>query len=254
MTKIFGKLAVCVIIIFRKWSAKTKFRKDFNKFRELSTNNERDLPLRWEERLPCLNDRTSITEFDRHYVFHLAWAARILAATIPSQHVDISSSLAFCTLVSAFMPVRFYDYRPAILGLTNLDCNPADLLALPFDSQSVDSVSCMHVVEHVGLGRYGDPLDPEGDLKSIAELKRILAVNGNLLFVVPIGRPRIMFNGHRIYTYKQIISYFKGLDLVEFALIPDNPNDGGILTNATKEMADAQSYGCGCFWFKRITQ
>jgi hypothetical protein len=111
----------------------------------------------------------------------------------------------------------------------------------------------MHVVEHVGLGRYGDQLDPDGDLKAIAELKRVLAVNGNLLFVLPIGgTPRIMFNAHRIYSYSQISKLFFDFEMVEFALVPDDPKDGGLIMNASKEMTDAQSYGCGCFWFRKL--
>jgi hypothetical protein len=111
----------------------------------------------------------------------------------------------------------------------------------------------MHVVEHVGLGRYGDPLDYDGDLKAISELKRVLAEGGDLLFVVPIGKPKIMFNAHRIYSYDQIIGYFSEFKLIEFALIPDDPNDGGLINNASKDMADKQEYGCGCFHFRRMT-
>jgi len=230
-----------------------RFLKEYLIFRRLLAASKRPAMLRWKDRFPLLKDRTATTGFDRHYVFHPAWAARILAATRPAEHVDVSSSLHFCSIVSAFLPVRFYDYRPAVLGLDNLHCDSADILHLPQADQSVASLSCMHVVEHVGLGRYGDPLDPEGDLKAIAELKRVLAINGNLLFVVPIGKERIMFNAHRIYTYEQVTGYFSDFKLNDFSLIPDDPESGGLLLNATKEMSDAQSYGCGCFWYTRIT-
>jgi ubiquinone/menaquinone biosynthesis C-methylase UbiE len=146
--------------------------------------------------------------------------------------------------------VRFYDYRRADLQLGNLTSDAADLLALPFADGSIESLSCMHVVEHIGLGRYGDSLDPDGDLKAISELKRVLAPEGNLLFVVPIGKPMIMFNAHRIYSYEQVMSYFSELELKEFALIPDNPSEGGLIHDAIKEQADRQTYACGCFWFR----
>jgi hypothetical protein len=228
-----------------------QFKAEFENFRAIAQGSERNFPMNWEDRFPCLNDKTAATEFDRHYVFHPAWAARILAATMPAKHVDISSSLYFCSIVSAFIPVRFYDYRPASLGLDNLTSEAVDLLALPFADGSVASLSCMHVVEHVGLGRYGDPLDPDGDLKAMAELNRVLAQSGSLLFVVPVGKSKIMFNAHRIYAYDQVMDGFPKLKLKEFALIPDNPKDGGLVRHATKEMADAQQYGCGCFWFER---
>lgn len=235
----------------RKIASISSFLGDFNKFRRLATSREERFPLLWQNRQPFLNDKTANTGFDRHYIYHPAWAARVLAQTRPAFHIDISSSLHFCTLVSAFIPVKFYDYRPANVQLSNLSSEAADLLALPFADESIASLSCMHVVEHIGLGRYGDPLDPDGDLKAIAELKRVLVPGGSLLFVVPVGRPRIVFNAHRIYAYEQAHGYFAELVLREFALIPDDARDGGLISNASPAMADRQIYGCGCFWFTK---
>jgi len=136
--------------------------------------------------------------------------------------------------------------------LDGLSFESADVTNLPFKDKSIHSLSCMHVVEHVGLGRYGDPLDYDGDLKAISELQRVLAEGGNLLFVVPIsGKQRIEFNAHRVFSYQQIIDGFKELRLQEFALIPDNHNTGDLLINASRKIADLQQCGCGCFWFVR---
>jgi SAM-dependent methyltransferase len=227
------------------------FWRDYVMFKRMASRSKTRFTMRWQDRYACLYDRTASTPFDRHYLYHIAWASRILARTNPELHIDISSSLNFCTVVSAFIPVKFYDFRPADLQLTNFSAEQADLIALPFPDQGVSSLSCMHVIEHIGLGRYGDKLDPDGDLKAIRELQRVLKQNGSLLFVVPIGKPRIQFNAHRIYSYQQISGYFQGFRLEEFALIPDRPEDGGLIIGASKEMADAQTYGCGCFWFKK---
>lgn len=225
------------------------FRKEFSNFKVQSLKTKSRFSVQWSDRYPCLDDKTSATNFDRHYVYHTAWAARVLADIKPEYHVDISSSLYFCSILSAFVPVRYYDYRPAELRLSNLSSEAADLHALPLESGSIKSISCMHVVEHIGLGRYGDSLDPDGDLKAIVELERVLAEGGSLLFVVPIGLPRIMFNAHRIYSYDQIIGYFSRLELREFTLIPDQPQNGGLIRNASKAQANNEIYGCGCFWF-----
>jgi SAM-dependent methyltransferase len=225
------------------------FVRDFKMYQRLASANTDRFTTHWNERRPFLNDKTAHTGFDRHYIYHPAWAARVLARTRPALHIDISSTLHFCTIVSAFIPVKFYDYRPANLHLSNLSSDFADLLALPFADNSVASLSCMHTIEHVGLGRYGDPIDPDADLKAIAELKRVLAPGGSLLFVTPIGKPRVVFNAHRIYAYDQVLSYFADLTLKEFALVPDQALLGGLLLDAPKGLADEQSYGCGCFWF-----
>jgi SAM-dependent methyltransferase len=227
----------------------------FARFGEMARSSARFPEMNWADRLPCAADATAHTAFDRHYVYHTAWAARVLARLrpTPTEHVDIASSLYFASIASAFVPVRHYDFRPPDLHLPNLACARADLTHVPFASGSIASLSCMHVVEHVGLGRYGDPLDPDGDAAAMNELSRVLAPGGHLLFVVPVGRPRIQFNAHRIYSFDQVRASFAPLDLVEFSLVPDraDPDGSALIENATKEQSDRQRYGCGCFWFRR---
>ncbi len=222
-----------------------EFFGDFRKFRKFSDDR---FSVNLKDIYPCLKDKTSITPFDQHYIYHPAWAARVLARTRPEFHVDISSKLSFSTIVSAFVPVKFYDYRPADMKLSGLESAFADLNKLPFEDDSQPSISCMHTIEHIGLGRYGDVIDPQGDLKAINELKRVVRPGGDVLFVTPVGIPRIEYNAHRVYSYDQIISYFAPLQLIEFALIPD---EGGFIDNADAALAAKQNYGCGCFWFKK---
>lgn len=226
------------------------FISDFLKFKNKSKIETR-FTLKWKDKYPQLFDKTNYTDFDTHYIYHPAWAARKISEIKPSKHIDISSILSFATMLSAFVPVEFYDYRPANIKLSNLTSKKADLMSLPFENNRVESISCMHTIEHVGLGRYGDPIDPDGDIKAMKELSRVLAINGTLLFVTPIGKPRIQFNAHRIYSYDQIISYFPDLTLKEFSLLTDDGLQEGITYNASKELADKQTYGCGLFWFTK---
>ena len=228
----------------RGWA---RFKRDFAEF---STRADGRFALEWERRQPCLNDATLSEGFDAHYIFHTAWAARRVAQLRPAKHIDIASSLYFCSLVSAFVPFEYFDYRPPTIGVSNLTCGRADLTALTFADCSVESLSCMHVVEHVGLGRYGEPIDPGGDLRAMRELQRVLAPGGSLLFVVPVGKPRILFNAHRIYSHAQVVAGFPELRLAQFALVPDFPRVE-LVENALAELADEQTYGCGCFHFVR---
>jgi SAM-dependent methyltransferase len=234
----------------RKQQQKAEYRREFEQFRQLATEAGGRLSVEWEDRYPCLDDKSAKTRFDRHYVYHTAWATRVLARTKPELHIDVSSSVYFSALASAIVPVRQYEFRPPELQLDGLEVVQGDLMKLPLEDHSVKSLSCMHVVEHVGLARYGDPMDADGDLKAIAELKRVLAPGGQLLFVVPAGRPRIEFNAHRIYSFEQIRELFKEFELQEFALIPDKAETGHLVYSASPELCAAQKYACGCFLFK----
>ena len=225
------------------------FRDEFDQFADLAGSSPR-LPVRPDEMKPYLSDRAGVTPIDRHYIYHPAWAARVLARTRPSKHVDISSIVSFGTVVSAFVPVEFYDFRPAPVKLHGLHAGAADLTRLHFPSNSIASLSCMHVIEHVGLGRYGDPLDPDGDLKAIGELVRVLAPGGDLLVATPVGRPRVVFNAHRVYDHEAFARYFAPLELVEFALVEEG-GEGGLIVAPPPERVRAESYACGCFWFRK---
>jgi SAM-dependent methyltransferase len=244
--------------VFKDWVGhRRKFRrfhKEFLSFSQLQARSGRKFEVSWDDRWPCLDDATQTTPFDKHYLFHLAWAARVLARTRPAKHVDVSSALQFASMVSAFVPTEYYEFRPVSLGLDGLTTRAADITHLPIEGRSVSSLSCMHVVEHIGLGRYGDALAPDADLAAMDELSRVLAPGGNLLFVVPVGAPRIQFNAHRIYSYNHIVTGFGALRLVEFALIPDHDDPQGIVVNAPSELVEKQRYGCGCFWFQAPSQ
>lgn len=231
--------------------ASRRFVRDFEQFRGMASEVDRRFVVRWEDRLPCLADAGRATRVDRHYVYHTAWAARLLARLQPARHYDFSSLHYFATLVSAFVPVTYCEFQPGGIRLPGLRSLAANLLSLPFVDDSLPSMSCMHVLEHLGLGRYGDPLDPQADRKAAAELRRVLTPGGMLIVVVPVGRPALRFNAHRVYSHGQVLDMFEGLQLLTSALIPDSAATGNIIPDPTPELIAAQRYGCGCFLFTK---
>jgi hypothetical protein len=150
------------------------FAKEYRAFKDLWDRALRPFFMTEENLYPCLDDRSAQAPFDRHYTYHPAWAARVLAGTRPARHEEVESILSFAAVVSAFTPVEDLDIGPAPPTLDNLQTAALDLLNLDRADASIESISCMHVIEHIGLGRYGDLLDP-GDRKAIRELMRVLA-------------------------------------------------------------------------------
>lgn len=225
-------------------SKSSSFERQLKSYRELDKKPR--FSINQQDMLPVLYEATEETNFDAHYIYHPAWAARIVKQINPAKHIDISSTLHFCTQLSAFVPTEFYDYRPAKLKLDNLQSGRADLTKLFFKDNSIESLSCMHTIEHVGLGRYGDEMDPDGDIKAINELKRVVKPGGSLLLVSPVGLPRIQFNAHRIYSFEMIHEHFKDFELKNFSLVMD---DKSFLTDPETAIVNKQRYGCGCFWY-----
>jgi len=223
------------------------FLRDYFEYRE---NNDDRFILEWKNNWPILNEKVA-HGFNRDYTYHTSWAARKIKEINPIVHHDIGSDLRFVTLVSAFIPVIYLEYRPLEISLNNLETRHADICQLSFPDNHLECLSCLSVLEHIGLGRYGDKINPEGDLLAISELKRVLAFSGSLLLVVPIGyEPKLQFNAHRIYSHAQILDYFSELKLIEFAIIPDNKKDGDIVSIPSINLLKKQK-GVGCYWFKK---
>lgn len=198
---------------------------------------------------PCLFDKTSKTGIDSHYFYQHIWALKRICRHNPEFHVDVGSNVNFVGMLSVITKVHFVDIRPlAVNGLENLKSIEGSILEMPYETDALESISCLHVAEHIGLGRYGDPLDPMGTKKAATELARCLAKGGNLYFSLPVGKPRLCFNAHRIHSPKQILEYFKGLELVEFSGSDDKKRFCENLEIDT--LSDCRN-ACGMFWFTK---
>jgi SAM-dependent methyltransferase len=198
---------------------------------------------------PCLGDWTVTTPFDPHYFYQGAWLARRLKLAAPSKHVDIASSVLTISVLSAFVDTTFVDYRPLKVTLVGLDSIPGDILHLPFEDNTLASLSCLHVIEHIGLGRYGDPMDPEGSVKAAAELERVLKNNGELFVSLPVGRERTCFNAHRVHDPNTVLTLFPQLSLINFSYVDDA---GTFHENTDLKNAQGLDFGCGLFHFKKV--
>jgi hypothetical protein len=216
------------------------FFEDWRTYKRLS-GSER---LQKSESFPCLSDRTTHTPFDPHYFFQSVWLSRRLANILPETHIDIGSSIAMVAVVSAYVPTIFIDYRPLNVNIDNMIPIAGNSLSLPFADNQLNSLSSLHVIEHVGLGRYGDQLNPHGSQLAAQELVRVLAPSGRLYVSVPVGRERTQFNAHRVFNPSTVRTMFADLKLVSFGLIDD---DGHLSQPADLSSAAVCEYGCGLF-------
>jgi SAM-dependent methyltransferase len=191
---------------------------------------------------PCIYDATTTTAIEPTYFYQDAWAFEHIVNSRPSHHVDVGSHHKYVALLSKVLPVTMVDIRPLSLPLDSLTFRQGSILALPYEDGTVPSVSSLCVVEHIGLGRYGDPLDPNGTEKALAELKRIVAPGGDLYLSIPLDdENRTYFNAHRAFSEKYLMEIFKPFDVIDRRYIFGN------------EFCSEQhsGFGTGCYWLRK---
>jgi len=187
---------------------------------------------------------------DPFYFHQDLWAARLVYRRAPARHIDIGSRIdGFVAHLLTFMPVTVVDIRELRSTVAGLEFMRSDATSLrEFPDDSIASLSSLHAVEHFGLGRYGDPVDPAAPFRVMEAFVRVLAPGGSLYFSVPVGRERLVFNAHRIFAPSTIVSTLDGLDLVSFSAVNDQ---GELLENIEPVAASGFEYGCGMFEFTK---
>ena len=171
-------------------------------------------------------------------------------------------------LLSMDIKVTMMDIRPLPEHIDNLDFIRGNAMDLSnIEEGSVPVLSCLHALEHFGLGRYGDAVDYYGWKKALMGYVRILKNGGILYLSVPVGKEqKVMFNAHRIYRPWTIVrtaaddmrleefTYFhQGVrTTLDFTHDDDIEHISSILENVADNYLG--NYDCGIFIFRKEGQ
>lgn len=214
-------------------------------------------PFRLRFSMPCLRDRYEDGGSARGHYFHqdLLVARRIFAHN-PERHMDVGSRVdGFVAHVAAFREIEVFDIRPMSVMVPGIRFRQMDLMNPSEEfAECCDSLSCLHAIEHFGLGRYGDPVDIDGHLKGFHGLSKVLKPGGMLYLSAPIGPERIEFNGHRVFAIQTLLDLAHvEYELVGFSYVDDA---GALHENVAitpEHAADSFGclYGCGIFEFRK---
>jgi hypothetical protein len=211
---------------------------------------------------PYLGDRFKEGGSARNEYF---WQDLLVAQKIfraqPRRHIDIGSRIdGFVAHIASFRSIEVFDIRQLSMEIPGVIFKQADLMSpnsvanFCNDGRGYcDSLSCLHAIEHFGLGRYGDPVNPLGYRQGIENLSKFLELGGSLYLSTPVGQERVEFNANWVFNPRTIVDVANsvGLNLYELTVL-DQQGGHETLSTPTRLNLDELSkehYRLGIFHF-----
>lgn len=165
----------------------------------------------------------------------------------PVRHIDIGSDVySLVAHVASFREIEICDIRPLNHKISNVKFKQLDIMQLnEEDIESTDSISCLHALEHFGLGRYGDPICYDGYLLGFQNIHKMLKPHGTFYFSVPLGKQRVEFHAHRVFSLKFLLEMIAPYyEIKSFSYIDDNNVFHGNVDISEEKIIK----NCGCHW------
>jgi hypothetical protein len=223
---IFDLFGINLIKLFSNLLLFPSYIIDFSNFYILSKKNNSKFKFAF---FPILDDKYAQSGSTKgHYFTQDLYVAQEIYSEKPIKHIDIGSRIdGFVAHVAAFREIEVIDIRPVELNIENIKFLQLDFskdLSLDFHEYS-DSISCLHTLEHFGLGRYGDKIDPDSFKKGLTNLHSLCKKGGSFHFSVPLGENVVFFNAHRTFTFKYLFELLDPLfDVKSLSVIDDAGN------------------------------
>jgi len=252
VVKFLGIFGIDIVKLINSIRGLFVYYKDYKKIR---FNSNDIFPIKL---YPILDDRYKQGGTATGHYFHqdLLVAKKIYEAK-PKRHIDIGSRVdGFIAHLAVFREVEIIDIREINNNIKNIKFIQSDMMDMKEELfESCDSLSSLHALEHFGLGRYGDPIDFNGHIKGFENIYKILKSNGVFYFSVPIGRQRIEFNAHRVFSLEYLISMFNNkFKIIDFSYVDDKGNlhEHIDLNNEFIKKSKKFDYSCGIFELRKV--
>ena len=229
-------------------------KKDLKKYNELTPRTTMVYDEKYNKF--CYSDKYAQAGEVRNYFWQDLWAARLIYQNNPVKHYDIGSRIDgfIAHLLTFRKDIVLIDVRPMEEKIPGVNFIQADATNLNgIEDNSIESLSALCSLEHFGLGRYGDEIDPEGCFKAFEAIQRKIAPGGMVYISVPVGIEHVEFNAHRVFYAETIVKAFSQMELVRFDAADTNKLRYDL---SIHEFDNRNESGCrayGLFQFKKKT-
>ena len=228
-------------------------RKDIARYIRLSTDEVFSIDR--DRIITVYEDAENAGFIDEHYFLMDIYFSRLIRKNAPRTHYDIGSRVDgfIAQLLSADIPVTMLDIRPlpvSIDGLSFIQTDATMLKEIP--DNSLESISSLHAIEHFGLGRYGDLIDPDAWKKALSSIQNKVKTGGLFYLAVPVGRDNALyFNAHRVFDPRTIVEQLSEMELVSFSYIKNYDVIAVDLNRFGAVCDELDKYECGLFCFEK---
>ncbi len=241
--RILGSMGIQPKLVLASMKGWPYFKRDLRELKKQLQNNP---DFKIEILYPVLRERFETNgDLKNHYFHEDLLVARRVFENKPRKHVDVGSRVdGFVAHVASFREIEVFDIRPQQAVVKNMRFVTTDFMNVPSTLyEYTDSLSSLNVIEHFGLGRYGDPIDVNGHLKGLENMHKVLKKGGKFYFSTPIGPQRIEFNAHRVFSLEYLLKIFEPNYTVDFFSYVD---DGGDLHENVKFSDEKMKSNFGC--------
>ena len=251
------QFGIDVNIFFKAFLRIPIFIKDFYNFKKLNKNTSQLYYFK-----PCLHDRFEeggVTNSE--YFWQDLMVARLIFEAKPKTHIDIGSRIdGFIAHLASFREVNVVDIRPINTKINGIIFKQLDIMESSHFTtngpyyEKYDSVSCLHTIEHFGLGRYGDPIDPDGYTIGLSNIISMLKQDGLFYLSTPIGKERVEFNANRVFDTKKLIDFVesKKTKLLKLLTFDNGCISELDLNEVDFKLFESFEYKLGFFLFKKL--
>ena len=201
---------------------------------------------------PVLEDKYSVAGNMGNYFFQDLWAATRIIREGVKEHFDIGSRIDgfIAHLLAANINVKMIDIRRFPTSIDMLETIVDDATELKqFKDESINSLSALCSIEHFGLGRYGDKVDPEACFRCFENIQKKMRKGGKVYISVPIGKERLEFNAHRVFYAQTVVECFDRMSLEEFSCSAEGYIEKDVNIHKYDDDTHDGEYRYGLFYF-----
>jgi len=218
-------------------------------------NKRENFRFQKDKMFPCLNDKGVNSGDTGLYFWQDLWGAMHVFQRKPEIHYDIGSRVDgfIAHLVSFNQKVCTLDIRPLRTEIPNVSFMECDATKMEnIEENSIESLSALCSLEHFGLGRYGDPIDPEACFTCFKAIEKRMKKGGMFYMSVPVGQEHVEFNAHRVFNASTIVNSFPNMKLVEYSVTGNDTLERNIPIDKYDNFPERGCVFVGLFAFEKM--